>query len=68
MNMTIGFTRKQELAAEQLQVIRPLIQPARKSFINLYELSTANTAGIIEAPAMHAALTLAKAVLCLNMI
>lgn len=64
--MNIGFTRNQELAAEHLHTIAPLISLARKSFVALNGLSSRPAVGTIEVAARDSSLSLAKAVLLLE--
>ncbi len=64
--MKIYFTREQELAAQRLHEILPLLQPARISFTTLCWLANVKKRGNIETSSIHAALELAKAVLKLE--
>jgi hypothetical protein len=64
--MNIGFTRNQELAAEQLRAIAPLVQLARQVFIAIGMHSTAAATGTLEDAARSRSLTLAKAILMLE--
>jgi hypothetical protein len=64
--MNIGFTRNQELAAEQLRAVAPLVQLARQAFIAIGMHSTVAASGTLENAARNKSLTLAKAILILE--
>jgi hypothetical protein len=64
--MNIGFTKNQELAAERLRAIAPLVHLARQVFISINLLSTGAVAGNLEVTARDKSLALAKSILMLE--
>jgi len=64
--MNIGVTRNQELAAEQLRAIAPLVHLARQVSISINLLSTGDVGGKLEVTARDKSLALAKSILMLE--